>query len=76
VQKKTTLKVVLVIAGIVLAAIGGVIAYRAIYLEPAAAVVITNSEVREVPNMTRIIGGSAMFVAGATIAFLAARRRR
>ena len=58
-----------------LAAAGGVIAYRAIYLEPAVAVVITNTEVREVPNTTRIIGGAAMLVAGATVAFLAARRK-
>ena len=44
------MKVVLVIVGILLAAAGGVIAYRALYLEPAAAVVITNTDVREVPN--------------------------
>ena len=69
------MKIILVIAGIVLAAVGGVIAYRAMFLEPSAALVITNTEVREVPNMMRIIGGSAMFVAGATVAFLAARRK-
>lgn len=68
-------KTILIIAGILLAAAGGVMAYRALYLEPAAAVVITNTEVREVPNTTRVIGGAAMFVAGATVAFLAARRR-
>ncbi len=62
------LKIILVIVGIVLAAIGGVIAYRAIFLEPSAAVVITNTEVREVPDMMRIIGGTALFVAGATLA--------
>ena len=50
--------------------------YRAAFLEPPAAVVITNTEVREVPNTMRVIGGAAMFVAGATLAFLAAKRRR
>ena len=68
-------KVVLVVVGILLAAVGGVIFYRAMFLEPPAAVVITNTEVREVPNTMRIIGGIAMFVAGATLAFLAARRK-
>jgi hypothetical protein len=76
VQEKTTLKIVLVIAGILIAAIGGVIAYRAMFLEPSAALVITNTEVREVPNMMRTIGGIAMFLVGATVAFLAARGRR
>jgi hypothetical protein len=51
-------------------------AYRAMFLEPTAAVVITNTEVREVPNTMRILGGAAMFVFGATLAFLAARRKR
>ena len=70
------MKIVLIIAGILLAAIGGVIVYRASFLEPPTAVVITNTEVREVQNTTRIIGGAAMFVAGTTVAFLAARRKR
>ena len=70
------MKVLLVIAGILLAAFGGVMFYRAAFLEPPAAVVITNTEVREVPNTMRIIGGAALFVAGTTIAFLAARRKR
>lgn len=50
--------------------------YRAQYLEPTAAVVITNTEIREVPNTMKVIGGAAMFVGGATLAFLAARRKR
>jgi hypothetical protein len=70
------LKAILVIAGIIIAAIGGVIAYRAMYLEPATAVVITNTDVREIPNMMKIIGGLAMLVAGTALAFLTARRRR
>jgi hypothetical protein len=69
-------KIALVIAGILLATAGGVIFYRAAFIEPPAALVITNTDVREVPNTMRIIGGAALFVAGATIAFLAARRKR
>lgn len=70
------MKIILVILGLLLASIGGVIVYRASFLEPPTAVVITNTEVHEVQNTTRIIGGLAMVVAGATVAFLAARRKR
>lgn len=69
------MKAVLVCVGVLLAAIGGVIAYRALYLEPAAAVVITNTDVREVPNTMRVVGGLALLVGGAILAFLAARKR-
>ena len=65
----------LVIFGIVLAAAGGVLAYRSYFVEPAAAVVITETAVREVPNMTRVAGGLALFVAGAALALFAALRR-
>lgn len=70
------MKIILVILGLLLASIGGVIVYRASFLEPPTAVVITNTEVHEVQNTTRIIGGLAMVVAGATVAFLSARRKR
>lgn len=72
---EASLKVVLIIAGLLLASAGGVIAYRALYLEPAAAVVITNTDVREVPNTMRVVGGLALLATGAAIAFLAARKR-
>ncbi|MGH9882860.1 MAG: hypothetical protein ACRD6N_15590 [Pyrinomonadaceae bacterium] len=68
------MKLVLTILGIVIAAIGGVIAYRALFLEPSAAIVITNSDVREVPNYGRIVGGMVLFVGGAALAFFAAVR--
>ena len=71
-----SVKIILVVVGILIAAFGGVMAYRAMFLEPTAAVVITNTEVREVPNTMRILGGAAMFVFGATLAFLAAKRKR
>jgi nitrate reductase gamma subunit len=64
-----------IIFGIVIAAVGGVIAYRAFFLEPSAAIVITNTEVRELPNTFRILGGIALLVVGAGTAFLAARRK-
>ena len=70
------MKIALVIVGILVATIGGVMFYRASFLEPPSAVVITNTEVREVPNTMRVIGGAALFVGGATLAFLAARRKR
>jgi hypothetical protein len=70
------LRIIVIIAGIVIAAVGGSIAYRALYLEPSSAVVITNTDVRELPDMLRVVGGIVLLVIGATLAFLAARRRR
>jgi len=68
-------RIVATIVGIVIAACGGVIAYRALFLEPSSAVVISNSEVRELPNTFRIGSGIALLVIGALTAFLALRRR-
>lgn len=70
------MRVVLIIFGIVLAAAGGVLAYRSYFLEPSAAVVITETTVREVPNMTRVAGGLVLLVAGAAVALFAGLRRR
>jgi hypothetical protein len=69
------MKVVLFIIGLALAATGGVIAYRAYFLEPRAAALITNESIRELPNMTRVAGGIIMLIIGAGLAFFAARRR-
>jgi len=49
--------------------------YRALFLEPSAAVIITETEVRELPNTARVVGGIALLVIGAAVAFFAARRR-
>jgi hypothetical protein len=68
------MKIVLTILGIVVAAIGGVNAYRAFFLDPSSAVVITNTEIQELPNYTKVFLGMALFVAGAAVAFLSARR--
>ena len=70
------MRVVLIIFGIVLAAAGGVLAYRSYFIEPNAAIVITNTTVREVPNMTRVACGLLLLVAGAALALFAALRRR
>lgn len=69
------MKIIGIILGIVIAAIGGVIAYRALFLEPSSAVVITETEVRELPNTARVVGGMALLAIGAALAFFAARRR-
>ncbi len=69
------MRIIGIILGILVAAIGGVVAYRALFLEPSSAVVITETEVRELPNTARVVGGIALLAIGATVAFFAARRR-
>jgi len=70
------LRIVAIILGLAIAALGGVIAYRAYFLEPSSAVIITNTEVRELPNTARVVGGIAMTLVGAAMAFLAGRSRK
>ena len=70
------MKIIVFIVGVLIAAMGGVIAYRALFLEPSAAVVITSTEVRELPNTLRVVGGIAMLIIGAGLAFFALRRYR
>jgi hypothetical protein len=69
-------RVFLIIFGIVLAAAGGVLAYRSYFVDPHTAVVITDTTVREVPNMARVAGGLMLLAAGAAVALFAALRRR
>jgi hypothetical protein len=59
-----------------IAAAGGVIAYRALFVEPSAAVLLTQTEVRELPNTLRVAGGFAMLIVGGMLAFVGARRLR
>jgi len=66
------LRLVVIIFGIVLGAVGGVIAYHAFFLEPSAAVVISNEGVRELPDTFRVIEGIVLLVVGAGMAFTAA----
>ena len=70
------MRIIAIILGLAIAALGGVIAYRAYFLEPSSAVVITNTEVRELPNTARVMGGLALILVGAAMAFLAGRTRK
>ena len=70
-------RAIITILGIIVAAVGGVVAYRAAFIAPrAAVVVVTESSVREVPNLWRIGLGLALLVLGALVAVRAARRPR
>ncbi|HKR11668.1 MAG TPA: hypothetical protein VJT15_06410 [Pyrinomonadaceae bacterium] len=66
------MKTILLIVGILVATAGGVITYRALYVEPKSAVVITETEVRELPNYARVIGGALLFVGGSALALYSA----
>ena len=59
-----------------LAAAGGVIAYRAAFVAPHAAIVISDEGVREMPDVWRIVLGLVLLVSGACLAFFARLRRR
>lgn len=69
------MKAVLLIVGILVATAGGVITYRALYVEPRSAVIITESEVRELPNYTRVIAGALLFVGGSALALYSTVRK-
>ncbi|HYO90644.1 MAG TPA: hypothetical protein VEQ40_03380 [Pyrinomonadaceae bacterium] len=68
------MRLIALIFGIVMAALGGVIAYRALFIEPSAAVVITSTDVREVQNWWKAALGILMLLVGAALALMAARR--
>ena len=70
------MRIILIIIGIILAAAGGVLAYRALFVDPYAAVIITNTDVREVKNWWKVVGGILLLLTGAGMAFTAATRRR
>ena len=69
------MKTLLLIAGILIATAGGVITYRALYVEPKS-VVITDEGVHEAPNYTRVIGGALLFVGGSALALYSVRKVR
>jgi hypothetical protein len=69
------MKVLLLIVGILVATAGGVITYRALYVEPKSAVVISESGIRQIPDQARVIGGALMLVGGAGLALFAATRK-
>ena len=69
------MKVLLLIVGILIATAGGVISYRALYVAPKSAVVISESGIRQIPDQARVIGGAVMLVGGAALALFAATRK-
>ena len=70
------MRAVLIILGIVLAAVGGVIAYRAAFITAPIEIVNTaTGSVHEAQNIWRIAGGLLLLIAGLILAFFAARRR-
>jgi hypothetical protein len=68
---------VALILGIVFAAWGGVIAYRAFFTEPAATAVLDTATgaVSQYPDLLRVSLGILMLAGGGCIAFFAARRK-
>lgn len=66
----------LLIIGIALAVAGGVITYRALYVEPRSAVVITETEVRQLPNHGRVVSGALLLLGGTAAALYAALRMK
>ena len=70
------MKVVLLIVGMLVATAGGVITYRALYLEPKSAVISADTgDIKEVPNYTRVIGGALLFVGGSALALYSTVRK-
>lgn len=69
------MKTLLLILGILVATAGGVITYRALYVEPKSAVVITETGIRQIPDQARVVGGALMFVGGSALALYAATRK-
>ena len=70
------MRALILIVGILVATAGGVITYRALYIEPKSGVVITETGIRQIPNQARVVGGALLFVGGSALALYAATRRR
>jgi hypothetical protein len=71
------MKTVALILGLAVAAWGGVITYRALFLEPGATAIINTGTgaVHEYPNLSRVVIGLLMLIVGICLAFYAARRK-
>ena len=52
------MKTILLIVGMLVATAGGVITYRALYLEPKSVIIIDSGDITEAPNYKRVIGGA------------------
>ena len=69
------LRAIITIFGIVIAAVGGVIAYRALFVEPSTAVILSDRGVRELPDTFRVVEGTVLLIVGGAIAFTAALKK-
>ena len=71
------MRIVALIFGLAVSAWGGVIAYRALFLDPSATAIVNTGTgaVHEYPNMVRVASGFILLVVGACVAFFAARRK-
>ena len=69
------MKTILLIVGILVATAGGVITYRALYLEPKSTVISDDGNITQVPNYTRVIGGALLFVGGSALALYSVARK-
>ena len=69
------MKTLLLFLGVLVATAGGVITYRALYIEPTSAVVITETGIRQIPNQARVVSGALLFVGGSALAIFAATRK-
>ena len=71
------LRILMLIIGLGIAAWGGMIAYRALFVEQGATAVINEGTgaVHQLPNMLRVASGLIMLACGACAAFFAIRRR-
>ena len=70
------MKTLLLFLGVLVATAGGVITYRALYVEPKSGVVITDSGIRQIPDQARVVGGALLFVGGSALALFAATRKK
>jgi hypothetical protein len=70
-------RIIALVLGIVISAWGGVISYRALFLEQSTTAVIDSGSgtVHEYPDLLRVVFGCIMLFGGAAIAFFAARRK-
>jgi hypothetical protein len=69
------MKALFLIVGMLVATAGGVITYRALYLEPKSAVIRADTgDIKEIPNYTRVIGGALLFVGGSALALYSVRK--
>jgi len=70
-------RVIAFIVGLAIAVWGGVIAYRALFIDPSATAVINESTgaIHQYPNLLRVATGLIMLACGACAAFFALRRR-